>query len=212
MDDLERIRMLLSMIEDHRGFFFRQTPILKSILASVIVLIWISGILMKSIILKLTRRVKFSERPINVLIVVGLVVYTFSNTFIILAFLTVAVWDMTLYQLLRLTLGLDITGNDFCWAYCYVVYFWITCYNNFELSIGLFRILLIKKSNFVNKGERNKLILATLMIISCITSGINTHLFGMGKVYGRTIYNQCQGTTDEFQVLSPNAPCKAHSD
>ena len=57
MDDLERINVLLFMTEDQRGFFFRQTPILKSILASVTVLIWISGLLMKSVILKFTRQV-----------------------------------------------------------------------------------------------------------------------------------------------------------
>ena len=156
MDDLERINVLLFMTEDQRGFFFRQTPILKSILASVTVLIWISGLLMKSVILKFTRQVKFSERPINVLIVVGLIVDTFSNTLIIMAFLAVAIWDMTLYQLLNRTLRLDISGNDFCWAYCYIVHFWLSCYNNFELSISLFRIMLVKGSSLIKKVEGKK--------------------------------------------------------
>ena len=196
MDDLERINVLLFMTEDQRGFFFRQTPILKSILASVTVLIWISGLLMKSVILKFTRQVKFSERPINVLIVVGLIVDTFSNTLIIMAFLAVAIWDMTLYQLLNRTLRLDISGNDFCWAYCY---------------ISLFRIMLVKGSNLIKKVEGKKIILTSLILVSCIASGINTHILAMGKVFGRTAYNQCQGTTDEFQV-SQNAHVRAYSD
>ena len=211
MDDLERINVLLFMTEDQRGFFFRQTPILKSILASVTVLIWISGLLMKSVILKFTRQVKFSERPINVLIVVGLIVDTFSNTLIIMAFLAVAIWDMTLYQLLNRTLRLDISGNDFCWAYCYIVHFWLSCYNNFELSISLFRIMLVKGSNLIKKVEGKKIILTSLILVSCIASGINTHILAMGKVFGRTAYNQCQGTTDEFQV-SQNAHVRAYSD
>ena len=78
----------------------------------------------------------------------------------------------------------------------------MTCHSYCELSIAFYRLLLVTKSKFINKGYRRKVVLLLVSSGTCLAAAVNTVLFGAGTVYGRAIYNQCQGTTETFQVCS----------
>ena len=120
---------------------------------------------------------------------------------VITNFVTVASSGTSTVHFINSQFNVDLSSHTFCWTYFYLTFFWIAFYDYSGLGIAIFRLLLVKKSRFVKKGKRSFKMMIFILFVSLIVSSFATFLIGVGDVYGRTIYNSCQGTSEHFQVF-----------
>ena len=186
---------------NERSVLLKISPTWKSMIGIAIALSLLWGSAMKIFIYTYFHKLKISERPINLLILLGQIIHHALNLFVGTNIIVELFLDVSPIEFADQYLDVQINERKYCTAFYFLSSFMV-CYLIVGNSIlALYRMIYLTMTSFatIKIGENFLLFLTSFggLFITTIMSA----LFVQGKSSTRAVYNLCAGYSHKFQVI-----------
>ena len=185
---------------NNKSVLLQLSQLCKICLGLLIVLSLFWGTALKIFVYSYYKKLKISDRPISILILLDQIVNHILNIYIGLNLVIELFFSVSPTQFFGNYFGFQLDPNMYCMTFYFLSSFMVTNHILGNSLLALYRTFYLKMTDFVTVKVGEKCVLCFAIVVDLSISALMSILFVQGKSSTRSVYNLCMGHSQKFQV------------